>query len=120
VTDDEWDKQRSRAVMAAFQTGRPVFADTDGEVRYVDGDREKLPEDVGVPKAPVSRAAVELRRASRASLWAARTSIIAAIGNAIVGYWRPWEFAVAGVCVISTVLWMRVHRGQRSLLGARS
>lgn len=46
----EWDKQRARAILAAFQTGRPVFADSDGKFRYVDGAGEPLTEDVGLPK----------------------------------------------------------------------
>jgi hypothetical protein len=47
VTDEEWEKQRARAVAAAFQTGRPVFADTDGALRYADGAREEVPPGVG-------------------------------------------------------------------------
>jgi hypothetical protein len=35
MTDDEWDLKRNRAILAAFQIGRPVFADSDGELRYV-------------------------------------------------------------------------------------
>jgi hypothetical protein len=30
VTDDEWEEQRNRAIMTAFQTGRAVFADSAG------------------------------------------------------------------------------------------
>jgi hypothetical protein len=60
VTDDEWEEQRKRAVLAAFQTGRPVFADTDGAMRYADGDHEVLADDVGVAKTPLPVAAVKL------------------------------------------------------------
>lgn len=53
MTDDDWEQQRQRAILAAFQSGRPVFADTTGELRYVDGSGESLAADVGVPKASV-------------------------------------------------------------------
>lgn len=56
MTDDEWGKQRDRAIAAAFQTGRPVFADSDGTMRYADGAREELPSDVGVPTTVTARA----------------------------------------------------------------
>lgn len=120
MTDDEWDKQRSRAIMAAFHTGRPVFADTDGELRFVDGGGEKLSDEVGVPKSPVPSACVQMRRAARASLWAARMSIVAAVTNAVLGYWRPWYFAAAIGCVVSAAIWFRVRRGQLTLIGDKS
>jgi hypothetical protein len=61
VTDDDaWEQQRKRAILAAFQTGRPVFADTDGEMRYADGDHEPLAADVGMPKTPLPNATVKL------------------------------------------------------------
>ena len=56
VTNEEWEKLRLLAIMTAFQTGRPVFADDDGELRYSDGDREKVPADVDAVKAPIPRA----------------------------------------------------------------
>lgn len=55
MTDDEWEARRKRAILAAFQTGRPVFADSDGEMRFADGDRELLAEGVGMPKTAVPR-----------------------------------------------------------------
>jgi hypothetical protein len=57
VTDDEYELQRNRAILAAFQTGRPVFADNEGEMRYADGEREPLADDVGVPQTAVPQAA---------------------------------------------------------------
>ena len=45
----EWDKQRERAILAVFQTGRPVFTDSDGQLRYTDGAGEPVAEDVGFP-----------------------------------------------------------------------
>ena len=51
MTDDDWEQQRQRAILAAFQTGRPVFADTTGEMRHVDGACEPLAGDVGTSKA---------------------------------------------------------------------
>jgi hypothetical protein len=64
VTDEEWEKQRARAILAAFQTGRPVFADSEGELRYVDGSGERLQDEVGVPRSqmPIAR--------TRVSWWA--------------------------------------------------
>jgi hypothetical protein len=42
-----WHRQRERAILAAFQTGRPVFADSDGVLRYVDGACEPVTDDAG-------------------------------------------------------------------------
>ena len=56
MIDDEWDKQRSRAILVAFETGRPVFADIKGELRFADGDREPVPSDVGVPREALPQA----------------------------------------------------------------
>ena len=56
MTDDDWEKRRDRSILAAFQTGRPVFGDTDGVLRYADGDGEPLPDDVGVPRGEVPKA----------------------------------------------------------------
>lgn len=116
MTDDEWEKQRVRAVMTTFQTGRPVFADTDGDLRYTDGDRERIPADVGVAKQPVPRATALATRAHRASRWAFVASSVAAVANAIVGLWHPWQLAVAAVCVFSAAVWYRVNQRQRALL----
>ena len=60
----EWDKQRERAILAAFQTGRPVFADSDGELRYTDGAGEPVADDVGVPKEDLPQAATVAHRSS--------------------------------------------------------
>lgn len=59
MTDDDWEKRRNRSILAAFQTGRPVFGDTDGVLRYADGDGEPLPDDVGVPKGAAFEAAIQ-------------------------------------------------------------
>ena len=59
MTDEEWEEQRKRAVLAAFQTGRSVFADTDGVLRYADGDHEALADETGVPQTPLPDAAVK-------------------------------------------------------------
>jgi hypothetical protein len=114
VNDDAWDKQRSRAILAAFETGRPVFADTDGDLRYVDGTGERVPEDVGIAAQPFPRATALAIRAERASHWAFVTSIIAAIANTVTAYWHPWQIGVAVVCVGSAVVWCRVNRHQRA------
>lgn len=60
MTDDEWEKRRDRVILAAFQTGRPVFADSDGEMRYADGDREPLEPHEGVTAQPVPGARVRI------------------------------------------------------------
>ena len=115
MTDDEWEKQRSRAVLAAFQTGRPVFADTDGELRYADGTREQLPTDVGLAKQPVPRATALAVRAERASHLAFVASVVAAIANAISALlWQPWQLVAVVVFVGSAVVWRRVNRHQRA------
>jgi hypothetical protein len=72
VTDDEWERQRQRSILAAFQTGRPVFGDSDGVLRYDDGDREPLADDVGVPKAAlpaVTAVATKLSWWTRVKRW---------------------------------------------------
>ena len=114
MTDEEWEKQRTRAVMAAFQTGRPVFADTDGELRYADQARERLPADVGVSKHLVPRATALAVRAERASHLAFVTSVAAAIANAVSGLlWYPWQLVCAAVFVGSAVVFRRVNQQQR-------
>lgn len=60
MTDEEWGRRRDRAISAVFQTGRSVFADTEGELRYVDGDREPLADDVEVPRIEQVEVAVKL------------------------------------------------------------
>ncbi len=65
----DWEQQRDRAIAAAFQTGRPVFADSDGEMRYADGDREQLADDVGFTKGCLPEAMVRVSRISRLKRW---------------------------------------------------
>ena len=121
MNDDEWKARRDRAILAAFQTGRPVFADTDGELRYDDGDRELLDAEVGVPRAPVPKAVVQLARAARASHQAAIASDIAVIVNVLAGVWfgSTLFYAAAGVASISAVIWYRLRRHQLAMLKAR-
>lgn len=69
MTDDEWERQRKRVILAAMQTGRPVFAGSDGELRYADGDHEALADDVGVPKAPIPKVTVRLTWWARVRRW---------------------------------------------------
>lgn len=69
MTDDEWEEQRKRAILAAFQTGRPVFADTDGEMRYVDGDREPLKPHVGGPAQLIPTVKVQISWWARLRRW---------------------------------------------------
>lgn len=114
MTDEEWEQQRKRAVLAAFKTGRPVFADTDGELRYVDGKGEPL---AGVAQKPT--AASTYARALRASRAACISSALVAVANGVVGLWRPWYFVLAAAMAGSAVVWSRVHRSQRALYGAR-
>lgn len=66
---DDWESRRDRAILAAFQTGRPVFADSDGEMCYVDGDGERLADDVGVPQTPLPDAVVKVSWWSRVRRW---------------------------------------------------
>jgi len=72
VNDDEWDKRRDRAILAAFQTGRPVFADTNGKMRYADGAGEPLADEVGVPQTPLPGATVKVSRWTRLWRWIRR------------------------------------------------
>lgn len=44
VNDAEWNRLRNRAILEAFRTGRSVFADSDGELRYGDGKHEPVSE----------------------------------------------------------------------------
>jgi hypothetical protein len=118
VTDEEWEERRKRVIMAAFQTGRPVFADADGVMRYADGDREPLADEVGVAQEPqaTTRIYTPAMRASRAAFIA---SIVAAIANVIAGLWHPWYFVAAAGMTYSAVVWRSIHRGQRALYGAK-
>lgn len=43
MTDDEWRALRQHVIRTAFQTGRPVFADSDGALHFADGLQEKVP-----------------------------------------------------------------------------
>lgn len=45
MTDDEWERARTRAIATAIQTGRPVFADSDGNLQFCDGDDTPVPAD---------------------------------------------------------------------------
>ena len=61
MTDDKWERRKERAILAAFQTGRSVWADSDGELRYADGDQEPLAADVGMPKDSIPGASLMKR-----------------------------------------------------------
>ena len=117
MTDDAWEEQRRRAILAAFQTGRPVFADTDGVLRYTDGTKEQVLADVGVARQPVPRATGLAVRAERASRLAWVLSIIAAIMNGIMALlWNSWQIAPAVVLAACAIIWHRVNRYQRAAL----
>lgn len=36
MNDDEWNRLRNRAILEALRTGRSVFVDSDGQLRYGD------------------------------------------------------------------------------------
>lgn len=73
MTNDEWEKLRIRSIMAAFQTGRPVLADSDGQLRYTDSQREQVAADVGVEKQAIPRAMTQTPSWwSRAKCWIGR------------------------------------------------
>lgn len=115
MNDEEWEQHRRRAVLTAFQTGRAVFADTDGVLRYTDGAKETVPADVGVGKPPVPQATALAVRAERASHLAFVTSVVAAIANAVTGVlWHPWQLVCAVVLVGSAVVFRRVNQRQRA------
>lgn len=121
MTDAEWEQHRSRAILAAFQSGRPVFADTDGVLHYTDGAKEPVSDDVGVTRQPVPRAKVTTVRAVRAergSNLAIVLLIVAAIMNAVMAllWWNPWQIAPAVVLAGSAVIWQRVNRRQRAAM----
>lgn len=58
MTDDDWARVRDRSILAAFQTGRSVFADSDGTLHYADGAKEPLADDIGMPKSPLPDATI--------------------------------------------------------------
>lgn len=64
MNDDEWEKQRSRSIMAAFQTGRPVFGDSEGVLKFADGDQEPVGDDVGWTGKGVPPATVQPKKVS--------------------------------------------------------
>ena len=124
MTDDAWEKQRVRAILTAFQTGRPVFADNAGELRYVDGSGEQVPEEIGqasgrvVRVAEVPRATALAVRAQRASHWAFVMSVVAATANAVAAVWNPWQIVAVVGFAGSAVVWHRVNRYQRKTFPA--
>jgi hypothetical protein len=70
VNDDlAWEKIRSRTILAAFQTGRPVFANTGGELRYADGDCEPIADEIGLPKGVIPEAKIRTTRWGRIVCW---------------------------------------------------
>ena len=69
MIDDEWEARRQRAILAAFQTGRPVFADSDGEMHYADGAKEPLADEVGVPQTPLPGAQAKVTWRARLRRW---------------------------------------------------
>lgn len=116
MTDEEWDKQRHRAILAAFQTGRPVFADTEGVLRYADGSKEPLAADVGIvhPASPATECAM---RAERASQLTYVLSVIAAFMNGVMAVlWNTWQVVPAVVLAICAVIWYRINRRQNEAL----
>ena len=78
MNDDDWEEQRNRAILAAFQTGRTVFADTDGELRFADGNQEAVPADVGLVAQPLPSVRALSSRAERSSRLACVMSALAA------------------------------------------
>jgi hypothetical protein len=54
MTDEEWEQHRNKAIMAAFTSGRTVFADTDGEMKYYDdAGGEVVEKQQPLPKANI-------------------------------------------------------------------
>lgn len=56
MNDNEWEQHRNRAIMEAFNTGRTVFADSDGELKYFD----EKGGNVDPPKEPLPKANIKL------------------------------------------------------------
>ena len=117
MTDDEWEKLRARAITIAFETGRPVFADTDGVLRFTDGAREEVPADVAVTEPTVPRATALAIRVERASRFAFVMLVVAAGANAVGAIWHPWQLALVPVFGFSALVWRGVNRQQRTARG---
>lgn len=115
MTDDEWDERRDRAIRAAFETGRPVFADTGGVLRFTDGAREEVPAEVGVSGPLVARPTALAVRAQRASRFAFVVSLVAAAANGVAAIWNPWQWALVAVFGGCALVWRRVNRQQRRM-----
>jgi hypothetical protein len=118
--NEEREKQRSRAITVAFKTGRPVFADTDGMLRYTDGAKESVDTEGVDPSVPRATDAVRTARASSRMLVmsivgaiACVLSIVGAIVCAIWAIWNPWQIVAAGIFTASAVIWRRIHRDHR-------
>lgn len=115
MNDDEYELHRNQAILAALQTGRPVFADNEGELRFVvDGAGEPLPADVGIIKQP-SQADLA-RRAERASRLTYVVSAVAALANAVMVHWNTWQIAPAIVLGGCAVIWYRINCHQRAVI----
>lgn len=69
MSDDAWEQRRTRAILAAFQTGRSVWADSDGVLRYADGAEEAVPDDVGIPKGAIAQATISRSWWARVKQW---------------------------------------------------
>lgn len=115
MTDEEWERQRRRAILSAFQTGRPVFADSDGELKYADGSREQVPVDVGIAKKPLPRVTVLAVRNERASHWAFVTSIIAVLASTVWSLWDQWRLIFVAAFIGCAFTWRRVNQRQRAV-----
>ena len=113
MNDNDWEEQRNRAILAAFQTGRTVFADTDGELRFADGKQEAVPEDVGLARQPIPQAVQLAKRAERASHFAFVMSLVAAFTNGVAAIWNPWQLSLVVVFGGCALVWRKVNRSQR-------
>jgi len=69
VTDDAWELLRKRAIMVAFETGRPVHADSEGDLRFADGGHELVDADVGSTRKPIPAAVVRRTWWTRVRRW---------------------------------------------------
>ena len=116
MNDDDWEEQRNRAILAAFQTGRTVFADTDGKLHFADGNQEAVPADVGLVSQPLPSAQALSSRAERASRFSFVMSAFAALANGVASIWHPWQLPVAAVFLGCAFIWRAVNRSQRKLL----
>ena len=120
MNDDDWEEQRNRAILAAFQTGRTVFADTDGELRFADGNQEAVPAEVGLVAQPLPAVRALSSRAERASRFAFVMSAFAALANGIASIWHPWQLPAAAVFLGCAFIWRAVNRSQRKRLNQES